>query len=174
MTQVFTDTKPTPPFSTHTGFIQQTLECFRSDAQQDRIVPDAELTWLRENPRQVARIRHVEVLMDADLKLTVPAFVFSLRLLDPREADGWRLATVFLPGVGAYNFDADQTLEEVWASMEGDPAKENDFVLNALNEAVYTGELWAEQIIRSLVLPDTSALDPEDWGLDFTPYRTRT
>ena len=81
---------------------------------------------------------------------------------------------VYLHGTAYGSFDADTTLDEHWPNAEGRPERENQFVLNALNEAIYAGELWAEPILRSLVLPDPSGLDPEDWGVDFTPYRTRT
>jgi hypothetical protein len=161
-------------FSTFTGPVSQTLWGFRADTLNNPIVPDAELNWLRDNPQQVARIRRLEVLLDDELNLIVPTFVFSLRFLDPRVAEGFRLATVYLPGAAPYNFDADVSLDEHWPSAEGRPKEENDFVLTALNEAARTGELWAGTILRSIVLPDTSGLDPEDWGLDFTPFQSRT
>lgn len=163
-----------PDFLTFTGTVSQTFWGFRADTPDNPIVPEAELNWLRDNPRQVARIRRFEVLMDSELNLSVPTFVFSLRVLDPRVAEGFRLATVYLPGVAPYNFDKEMTLDERWPSAEGRSKEENDFVLTALNEAARTGELWAETILRSIVLPDTSALDPEDWALDFTPFQSKT
>lgn len=163
-----------PDFFTFTGVVSQTLASARTDPQNDPIVPEAELKWLGENPRQIARIRRIDLLMDDEHNLSVPMFGFSLRVLDPRETEGWRLATIYLPGAAPHSIDADETLDEVWRSVENDPVKENDFVLSAMDEAVYAGESWAEPLLRSLVLPDLSLLDPENWGLDFTPYKHRT
>lgn len=144
------------------------------DEKGERIDGEAERTWLRDNPRQVARIRRVEVfLSETPFDIIQPMFVFSLRVLDPRETEGWRLATVALPAVSAYCDDRGETLDEAWPNMKADPAKESAFVLTALMEAVYVGETWAEPILRSLVLPDPSRLDPDDWGLDFTPFDPR-
>lgn len=165
---------PDFPFSTYTGVTSKPLWGFRADTPDNPIVPEDDLKWLRDNPRQVARIHRFEVLLDRELDLSAPIFVLALRVLDDREAMGWRLATVSLPGPAPFSFDAETTLDDKWPDVEGKPDNENEFVLIALNEAAYTGELWAEPILRSLVLPDTSGLDPEDWGLDFTPYKPRT
>lgn len=162
-----------PSFYTFTGPLIQPLRPLFDD-NGDRLDAEAERTWLRDNPRQVARVRRVEVLLsDTPFDVTMPLFVFSLRVLDPREAEGWRLATVSLPAVAAYCDDRGETLDEAWPSMEGDPAKECAFVLAALMEAIYVGESWAEPILRALVLPDPFLLNPDDWGLDFTPYDPR-
>lgn len=159
-----------PELHTFTGGTTRPLWSFRLDTPNNPIVPADEERWLRENPRQVARIRRLEVLMHAELNHSEPMFVFSIRLLDPRKAEGWRLATVALPGTAPYNYEDETTLDEVWRSMQGGAEKENDFVLSALNEAVCTGEMWAEPILNLIVLPDPSFLDPDGWGLDFTPY----
>ena len=159
---------------TFTGPVSQPLWRFRADSPTDPIVPDAELTWLRENPQQVARIRRVDRRIDGKLKRTIPTFAMSVRILDPREAEGWRVAFIHLPGNAPYNLDSEETLDAVWRSVAHDPFKENDFVLTALNEAVYTGEAWAEAVLRSLVLPDLSGLDPKGWGQDFTPCKNLT
>ena len=162
-----------PSFYTFTGPLISPLRPL-FDEKGNPLDPEVERAWLRDNPRQVARIRRVEVLLsETPIKIIEPMFLFSLRVLDPREADGWRLATVALPGVSAYCDDKGETLDDAWPNMKGDPAKESDFVLSALMEAVYVGESWAEPMLRSLVLPDTSGLDPDEWGLDFTPYDHR-
>lgn len=165
--------RPMPQLFGFTGPVSRPLWHFRNDTPDQPIVPEDEQQWLRENPKQVGRIHRREVLSDPELKLIVPTFVFSVRMLDDREPEGWRYASFYLPGVASYSWDAEQSLEDVWPSFKGDPTKENEFLLTALDEAAYTGESWAEAVIRSLALPDPSLLDPERWGLDFTPVRTK-
>jgi hypothetical protein len=164
-----------PEFQTFTGPVSKPLWGFRVDTPDRPITPAEELKWLRDNPARVARVRRYDVPLLPEINLSLPTFVFSLRLLDPREPDGWRLATISLPGTSAYNFEGETTLDDVWRSAAGDPAKENDFVLTALNEAACTGEDagWANAVLNLLVLPNTSLLDPDDWGGDFTPYQPK-
>lgn len=132
---------------------------------------DEEADWLRENPRQVARIRRIEVPLDETLcDIKHGQFTFSIRLRDDNAPEGWRLARFHLPAMADYDWDAGQTLDDVWPQMAGNPEQENLFVLRALNEAVYTGNGWAEAVMRSLILFDKSGLDPEEWSQDFTPH----
>lgn len=161
------------PLYTFTGPVPQACPPLRDAAGNKIIIPDAEREWLRQNPRQVARVRRLEIPSgSADLPISIPVFCFSLRLFDRRQHDGWQLATVDLSAMSPFCAEEDDgvSLDDVWPDFEGDPVKENHFVLSALTEAAYTGAGWAAAIVRLLALPDTSGLDPEDWGADFTPY----
>lgn len=158
---------------TFTGPVPEAFPPLRDAAGNKIIIPDAEREWLRRNPRQIARVRRVEIPSgNPAFPISTPVFLFSLRVSDRRQADGWLLATIDLPAMSPFCADDDdgESLDDVWPDMEGDPEQENHFVLSALAEAAYTGAGWAAAILRLLALPDTSGLDAEGWGADFTPY----
>ena len=82
------ETRPLPSFYTFTGPIISPILRPTFDEKGDRLDPEAERKWLRDNPRQVARIRRVEVLLsETPLEIIEPMFLFSLRGLDARAAD---------------------------------------------------------------------------------------
>lgn len=139
------------------------------------INPQQEAEWLRQNPQHIARIHRFELPLGGglapDLGVTIPTFVFSVRVFDIRQNEGWRLATFALPASAHFNWEADVTLDDAWGRRKAGTTWLNEFVLQALDEAAHTGAGEFGAILKLLVLPEVTALDPDGaWAADFQPY----
>ena len=119
---------------------------------------DAQRQWLIEHPTHVARIqmitdptypRHFLKKNTARAGRRVDAesvFAFTLRVIDPREAIGWRAATIILPGTSWFDHDEGIAIMARWRVTEVDVHRENEFVLRVLNEASYLGDTAMEAV----------------------------
>lgn len=165
----------TVSFHIFTGLARFRASALRDKKGREIINPDTEKDWLRQNPQNVARVHRHEIPLGrgfADsLGVTVPTLVFSVRVFDPRQDEGWRLATFALPADAPFNWEADVSLDDVWPRMKTSTTGQNEFVLQTLDDAAYRGDGEFGAILELLVLPDPSALDPDGpWVEDFQPY----
>lgn len=169
----------TVSFHTFTGVTRVRPSAMRDKRGREIINPDAEKDWLRQNPQAVARVHRLELPLGRGLReslgITIRTFIFSVRVFDPRQDKGWRLASLALPADAHFYWEADVSLEDAWPRMNGSTTGQNEFVLQALDEAAYHGDGEFGAVLELLVLPDPSALDPDGpWVADFKPYRAAT